>query len=323
MKIASIDIGTNTILLLICEIVNDNLVVLNDEIRIPRIGKDLNFQKIISNQSIDKLISILFEYKKICEDFGVEKIICCGTAPFRIAVNYVEVIAKVFKKTGISIKVLTSMEEAYLTFLGGVSNFNEYFDSKNLVVIDIGGGSTEITVGNLNNIIFSKSYEIGAVILKDKHFYEFPYISNIKEISGFLNNIFVDKLNFENYVTIAVAGTATTIASILLNQKEFNENEIDKVVIHKDILLDLINKFYLFSPADILKNFPSVVKGREDVILPGTIILYYLLSKLNVDKFYVSVRGIRYGLIIWELMNHNDGFWTKVGLKKYLSSLNG
>ncbi len=323
MKIASIDIGTNTILLLISEIVNDNLVVLKEEIKIPRIGRDLNSQKIISNRSVDNLISILFEYKKICEDFSVERIICCGTAPFRIAENNAEVIAKVLDKTGIHIKVLSTIEEAYLTFLGGISNFIEYFDSKNIIVIDIGGGSTEITVGNLNDIIFLKSYEIGAVILKDKYFNEFPYVSNIEEINAFLNNIFIDKLNYENCTTIAVAGTATTIASILSNQKKFNESEIDKVIIHKKRLLDLINKLCLLSPVDILKKYPSVIKGREDVILPGAIILNYLLSKLNVEKFHVSVRGIRYGLIIWELMHYNDGFWTKVGLKKFLSSLNG
>jgi exopolyphosphatase/guanosine-5'-triphosphate,3'-diphosphate pyrophosphatase len=267
------------------------------------------------------LIKVLKEYQLICDELKVEKILCAGTAPFRIAKNSSEVIQKVYDETGISINVLTKNQEAFLTFLGGISNFNEYFDKSNFLVIDIGGGSTEMIFGNLNEVNFYKSYDIGAVVLKDKFFDRFPFYSDLKTVSVYLSEIFTDNFNFNNFITIAVAGTPTTIASIYLNQKIFNERLVDKLKISRIYLEKLIHQFYKLSPEEILTEFPSVVKGREDVILPGTIILKFILNKIGIDEFYVSVRGVRFGIIVRELMNQTDGFWTKVGLKKFLSSL--
>lgn len=323
MRIGSIDIGTNTILLTIVENKNNNLKILRDEHRIPRIGKNLSFTKNISDDSISDLIQILIDYKSICERENVEKIICAGTAPFRIALNSEVVINKVFEQTGLIINVLSSKEEAILTYLGGISNFNEFFCKKNFVVIDIGGGSTELTYGNIHDLFFNHSYEIGAVILKDKFFNSFPYKFDIKIIENYLNKIFNDSLNFNDFITIAVAGTPTTVASIKLEQIEFDESKVDKLLIKRDYLIDLIQKLYELSPERILNTFPSVINGREDVLLPGTLILYNLLKKINAEDFYVSVRGVRFGLIIKELMFQVDGFWTNVGLRKFLSSLNG
>lgn len=323
MKIASIDIGTNTILLLIAEIVNGDLIAIREEFRIPRIGKDLKFKHIISKDSINSLIKILQDYLEICKEFDVSKVICGGTAPFRIAKNSYDVIDEVLKQTGLKIKILTQTEEAILTFLGGISNFNEFFGNKNIIVIDIGGGSTEITYGNIDEIFFLKSYEIGAVTLKDIFFSEFPYNHDNHTIHTYLQEIFIDAFEFENFIVIGVAGTPTTIASIYLNQSRFNEKEVDKTYITKKFLNDLIKRLYVLSPQQILIKFPSVVNGREDVILPGTIILEFLLSRLKAEGFYVSTRGIRYGLIIQELFENTDWFWTKVGLKKFLSSLKG
>jgi len=321
MRIASIDIGTNTVLLLIVEINDFQIEVIEEHFRIPRIGKSLTKNQIIENDSIAELIKVLKEYQLICNELKVEKILCAGTAPFRIAKNSSEVIQKVYDETGISINVLTKNQEAFLTFLGGISNFNEYFDKSNFLVIDIGGGSTEMIFGNLNEVNFYKSYDIGAVVLKDKFFDRFPFYSDLKTVSVYLSEIFTDNFNFNNFITIAVAGTPTTIASIYLNQKIFNERLVDKLKISKIYLEKLIHQFYKLSPEEILTEFPSVVTGREDVILPGTIILKFILNKIGIDEFYVSVRGVRYGIIVSELMNQTDGFWTKVALKKFLSSL--
>jgi exopolyphosphatase/guanosine-5'-triphosphate,3'-diphosphate pyrophosphatase len=295
--------------------------VIEEHFRIPRIGKSLTKNQLIENYSIAELIKVLKEYQLICNELKIEKILCAGTAPFRIAKNSSEVIQKVYDETGISINVLTKNQEAFLTFLGGISNFNEYFDKSNFLVIDIGGGSTEMIFGNLHEVNFYKSYDIGALVLKDKFFDRFPFYSELKTVSVYLSEVFTDNFNFNNFITIAVAGTPTTIASIYLNQKIFNERLVDKLKISKIYLDKLIHQFYKLSPEEILTEFPSVVKGREDVILPGTIILKFILNKIGIDEFYVSVRGVRYGIIVSELMNQTDGFWTKVGLKKFLSSL--
>jgi len=322
MRIASIDIGTNTILLLIAEIHNSKIIPLKEEFRIPRIGKSLSTTQKIEEESQIQLIQILNDYKQIALDCGVEKIICGGTAAFRDAKNSDEVIQRAKIETGLKIKILSSEQEAVCTFLGGISNFQEFFDM-DFTVIDIGGGSTEIVTGNLNEIKFLKSYNVGAVILKDLYFNSFPYQVFEEIIYEKLKFIFKDELTKSNSIVIAVAGTPTTIASIYYNQKVFDEKQVDKTYLNLDFLNNLISKFYNLSTQQIRKIFPSIAEGREDVILPGTIILKFIIDKLKVDGFYVSARGIRYGLIINELMNYREGFWTKVGLRKLASSLFG
>ncbi len=322
MRIASIDIGTNTVLLLIAEINNSELIPLHEEFRIPRLGKNLSKKLLIDEKSQLELIKILNEYKNIAFEFGVEKVICVGTAVFRKSVNSLDVIEKVTNETNIPIKILSSEQEALITYLGGISNFHEFFD-KDFYVIDIGGGSTEIISGNLNEIKFLKSYDIGAVTLKDLYLDSFPYKIKLETINKILEDIFTDDFTFRNSIVIAVAGTPTTLASIYHKQKVFDEKQVDKTYLNIIFINDLIAKFYQLSPEQIANEFSSVVKGREDVILPGTIILKFLLEKLKTDGFYVSVRGIRYGLIIWEIMNYGEGFWRNVGLRKFLSSLFG
>lgn len=301
---------------------NGQIIPIVEEFRIPRIGKTISKTQEIDGLSIQKLVEILKEYLEIIKKFDVEKIVCGGTAVFRNALNSSLVVNEVKEKTGIDIVVVSPEQEALLTYLGGISNFNEFFDN-DFVVIDIGGGSTEITVGNINEIKFYKSYPMGAVILKDRFFNEFPYKHKLMDVNCFLHDIFREQFMLKEKIVVGVAGTPTTIASIFHNQKIFNEKEVDKTFIRSNYLSCLIEKFYELSPEKILSNFPMIVKGREDVILPGTVILKFVLDKLNSDGLYVSTRGIRYGLIIVEIRDHINGFWTNVGLRKFISSLFG
>lgn len=303
MRIASIDIGTNTVLLLIAEINNYNLKVLREEFRIPRIGKDISSRKQINVDSIEKLKSIIKEYDSICKEYKVDKIFCVGTAPFRQAINSFEVIYEIYKSTGIKIKVLSADEEAQLTFIGGISSFHRVLNSEYFMVIDIGGGSTELILGTSNNILIKKSYPIGAVILRDKFFYSFPYTFPLQKIIDFLTEVFSNIYEFEkqNAIGIAVAGTPTTLVSIKLGLTQFNESLVDKLPLEIEFLIEFIKRTYNVSPLEILKQYPSVVPGREDVILPGAIILYFLMNKLNLAKIFTSTRGVRYGAIFKEL----------------------
>lgn len=319
MRIASIDIGTNSVLLLIVEIRNSEIIPLKEEIQIPRLGKYLSTTQNIDEDLQNKLIKILKDYKSLAEIFEVEKIICVGTAVFRKAKNSCEVIGRVKNETGINLKILSPEQEAMLTFIGGISNFQEFYDN-DFIVIDIGGGSTEIIIGNLNEIKFLKSYNIGAVMLRDLYFDSFPYQFNEEHIDEKLITIFNDEFLHNNAIPIAVAGTPTTLASIFYNQKVFDEKQVDKTYLRLNFINNLITKFYGLSPQQIKKLFPSIVEGREDVILPGALILRFIIKKLKTNGCFVSARGIRYGLIVNELINYKEGFWTKVGLRKFISS---
>ncbi len=309
MKIASIDIGTNTVLLLICEVKNGIILPVKEQFRIPRIGRGLFVKKEIPEDAVSDLVKILLEYKKYCELHDVERIYCIGTAPFREAQNSKYVIESIKIKTGLEIKVLSEKEEALYAFLGGISNFNEFNNKQKFLVIDIGGASIEITTGCVDKIFYMRSFPIGAVKLKDRYFHYFPYKYDLTIVYNYLNKFF-NELEFyfnpNEIISIAVAGTPTTISAIKLGLKEFIESKVDKTIINVDFLTKLIENLYLLSPTEILQTYNAVVKGREDVILPGAIILKYLIEKLGFHEIYVSTRGVRYGLIVKNLVKLQD-----------------
>src|ERR1035437_4630658 len=122
MNIASIDVGTNTVILLIAEITGNKFTTLYNEFRIPRIGKGLNPGGKITKEKISELLNILSGYKTIIDKYNCDKILAIATNAFRIASNAMHIIEKVKNETGINIEIISGTQEAEYSFLGAVSN---------------------------------------------------------------------------------------------------------------------------------------------------------------------------------------------------------
>lgn len=303
MIIASIDIGTNTIILLIAEVDVENRQIspLYNEQRIPRLGKNLHSGKSISKVKIDELLKILEEYDKIIKKFNCEKTYITATNALRIASNKDEIKKIIQNKLNLDINIVSGEKEADLTFIGAVYQFND--NSKSLV-IDIGGGSTEIIYGDKSDIIYKKSYQIGVVTAKEKFFRHSPPLSS--EIMGFqdeLNRVFNDLIKEQFMIkrAIAIAGTPTTLAAIKLNLSEYNEDLLEGLKLNRNEIKNLIRELKKLKDTEILKKYKSMVKGREDVILSGALILLFLMRLLRIDEVFVSTKGIRYGAVCKEL----------------------
>ncbi len=303
MIIASIDIGTNTIILLIAEVdIRDKKISpLYNEQRIPRIGKGLNPGKPISIKKIDELIKILKDYNYVIKKFNCEKTFITATNALRIASNRNEIKKIIKDKLNLDINIISGEEEAELTFKGAIFQFN---DIANSVVIDIGGGSTEIIYGNKNDVVFRKSYQIGVVTAKEKYLKHTP--PQEAEISDFQNELeqIFDDLKIKDYKikrSLAIAGTPTTLAAIKLNLLEYDEDILEGHILKCSEIKDLISELRKLRDYEIIKKFKAVVKGREDVILSGAIILLFLMQLSNLNDVLVSTKGIRYGVICKEL----------------------
>ncbi len=303
MIIASIDIGTNTIILLIAEVdIRDQKISpLYNEQRIPRIGKGLNPGKPISIKKIDELIKILKDYNYVIKKFNCEETFITATNALRIASNRNEIKKIIKDKLNLDINVISGEEEAELTFKGAIFQFN---DNTNSVVIDIGGGSTEIIYGNKNDVLFKKSYQIGVVTAKEMYLKHTP--PQEAEISDFQNELeqIFDDLKIKDYKikrSVAIAGTPTTLAAIKLNLLEYDEDILEGHILKCSEIKDLISELRKLRDYEIIKKFKAVVKGREDVILSGAIILLFFMQLSNLNDILVSTKGIRYGAICKEL----------------------
>jgi len=205
---ASIDIGTNTILMLIGEIKNNKIVrILNDEHSIARLGENVDASGIIQTSAIKRAGNILRHYYDLCSSLKVSQIRIVATSALRDAFNKDFVLAEFKKYINPEIEIISGEEEAELSFLGTVE------DSSESIVIDIGGGSTEFIFGKNNNVNHRISTQIGAVRLTERFFKNHPPdTTQISLLNKYVRNELKNKLpNIQSSLCYAVAGTPTTI----------------------------------------------------------------------------------------------------------------
>ncbi len=302
MRIASIDIGTNTILLLIADVNKNGIVnVLHDEQVIARLGKGVDANQIINQETFVRAKDFLIYYKDVCSSFSVEQISAVGTSALRDAHNKIEFINYIKDEVGLSIEILSGDEEAQWTYRGGISNFIGHAEQYS--VVDIGGGSTEIITGNSIGILSKVSLDIGSVriterILKDSP----PEISALIEAHEFiLSTIPVEQIQtIRSTFTIGVAGTLTTLAALHQQLPEYVPEKIDGYHLTFD---DICSMFASLKDKSVeqISAIPQISAGRADIILAGIMILMGFMEKSGLKQITVSDRGLRYGIMLKDI----------------------
>ncbi|CUT00536.1 Ppx/GppA phosphatase family protein [Candidatus Chrysopegis kryptomonas] len=306
MKVASIDIGTNTLLLLIADVKDGKIIPLHNSQIIARLGKNVEASGLIQKEAFDKVLNALIEFKKISEKFGVEKIFAIGTSALRDAKNRDDFLNFIKEKTGIEIKVISGEEEAKLTYLGAVSGLDEKFLNQKISVIDIGGGSTEVILGLGFEIKKFISLNIGTVRITEKFLKHSPPLDEeINNAKFYIQNEFekVKNFEFEGSTLVGVAATVTTIASYSLKLETYNGERVNGYVMGIETIEEIYKTFRNLSVAEIRK-IPQISKGREDVIFAGVLILLEFMRKFNFNSIIASDRGVRYG-VIFNLLQTN------------------
>ena len=304
MIVASIDIGTNTVLLLIAKVESNTckLTPLVKEYRMPRIGQRTKISGLITEEKIKKLLSVLDEYNKIIDKFKCDKVIVNGTNAFRMARNTASIKKLIEDLYGYELNVISGEKEAEFAYLGAISELQE---QPLTTVIDIGGSSTEIIFGRGNEINSKDSLQIGSVVATENFLLHTPPLqSEIKDLEVEVNKL-LSKIELieKPEKAIAIAGTATTVACMVLGIKEFQESSVNNFVIGRHKLLKLLEDLFILSSNAILLKYGKVMEEREDLILAGIIILYQFMKSCDFENVTVSTRGIRYGAIIDYLKN--------------------
>jgi len=300
MTIASIDIGSNTILLLITEYntQENNIKTLANFYESPRLSEGIRLGDNLRREKINSLIAVLNLYKQQIEKFNCEKVLAVATNTFRLISNCNEVINEIKKIFGWDIEIITGNEEARLTFLGSI------FPTQNNMmknVIDIGGGSTEFIHGNISSIYFKKSFDIGVVSLTEKFFSNYPPTEKeIIHASQYSKNIFSELANnySGSFDTIAVAGTPTTLSCIKQNVRVYNEIKVENSFLQLNDIETIVKELINLNKYQVLERYGQVVSGREDVLLAGCLILISLMKQININQVRVSAKGLRYGVVV-------------------------
>jgi len=317
MRKTVIDIGTNTMLMLIAEFSQSTQTVntILDLQQIPRLGRDIHKNGYILPESVKKGIEILKNYKQTSQTHNSENITATATSFIRDASNKTEFISSVKEQSGIDIEILSGDGEAKWTFIGG--NYDKLQvtgDKLQVCNIDIGGGSTEITTGNIGDCknlkelitlpVKKKSINIGAVRVKEKFFNSIPPEPNeIKPAEDFvyaaLNEIDFD---VKNSSLTGVAGTATTLAAIKLGLNKFVSEKVDKIILDISEIFNIFNKLQKYS-LDELIAIGDYMPGRADILIPGILILNSFMKKFGFKKINISTKGLRYGIFLREVVS--------------------
>jgi len=304
-KYAIIDIGTNTILLLIVAFdENGNIKFIHHEERIPRIGKDVDESRNIGNASFLKTVEIIKDYKKISDGFNVDKLTAVGTSALRDANNKKEFVQFIYDETGVKIEIISGSEEAHWSYRGALSFLkvdpNQYYS-----VIDIGGGSTEIISGKGNDVIKNISLDVGAVRLTERYLKSNPPTpQEINDTEMFLHTQF-EKLNsfkLSNSFFVGVAGTITTLAMVDRGEREITIDNINGYLMSFVSISNILNDMKKLTVNDI-ENKYFVKKGRSDIIFAGTLILHSFMKQFNIASVMTSINGLRYGIAIREFIS--------------------
>lgn len=299
---AAIDIGTNTVLLLIAEVRDGNMDVIHEEQRIPRLGKGVDNTKLLHKDSIARVLQSLKEFKDILETKypEVEEVIVTATSAVRDAENRDAFIKKVKQETGYEIRLLSGDEEAQYTFQGALSVLDTD-PGHSAFVLDIGGGSTELALGTSGELTQFHSFDMGSVRFKERFLlHNPPYQEEIFECRDEIRYL-LSKKKFKppkKLTAIGVAGTATSLAAIDLQLDEYENERLNGHIIDREKLSKSIEIFSLHTYDQLLELSPKLLKGREDIFLTGLLILEGFMKFYDIPEIKVSTGGIRHGAIL-------------------------
>lgn len=300
MRLASIDIGTNTILMLVADVErNGTLSVVRDEHFIARLGKGVDEHGFIQKETFQRVRRILSQLKSIADSNGVQHLAACGTSALRDAANRQEFIDFIREHLPIDIKILSGQEEAESTYLGAVSEYLEDSPSGEYAVLDIGGGSTELVTGTGSNVSSAVSIDIGSVRLTERILKNSPPENTaledaVKLVQNHLHHI--SPLPSATTL-IGVAGTLTTLAALNLQLKTFDKTLINRYVLTKETIERIFQELRHLT-LDQIRRYPQIHPSRADILLAGILILLETLHKVNLSQITVSDRGLRYGILL-------------------------
>lgn len=306
MKYAVVDIGTNTVLMLVAEVSdNDKSVkILSEYQEIPRLGRNVDSDGRLGGESIERVIKSLKYFKTILQQTypDITDPVVTATSAVRDASNRDQFVKRIDNELHWRVQILSGEEEANLTYSGALSVLNIHPD-KHYAVLDIGGGSTELATGRGRNLNRAVSLDLGCVRFSERYFKDSPPLKyQVREAKETITSE-VSQLELPGNpdILVGVAGTVTSIAGIELKLETYDPKRINGFLLDKAKITDYIADFSATHAAAIEKKYLQFLKGRGDVIVAGLLILSAYMDILNIGTLRVSTGGIRHGVLIEEL----------------------
>ena len=300
MRVAVVDIGTNSTRLLVADVEDGRIAEeVTRESRVTRLGQGVDATGSLADEAMDRVFAVLQDYARAIADLEVEKTTAVLTSAVRDATNGAAFTEEVRTRFGLEGRTIPGSEEAALTFLGATSERDASTDEGEVVVIDIGGGSTEVVVGRGKDVSFFVSTQIGVVRQTERHLQtDPPAPDELTELASEVREIIEAEVpqdvRARAQAAIAVAGTATSCAAIDLALDPYDPDKVHGHTMPLARLDELLARLAQM-PNDERRDVVGLHPDRAPTIVAGIAILIQVLRAFDLDSLEVSEHDILRG----------------------------
>ena len=310
MRVASIDVGTNTALLLIADVRADGTMdCIREDERFIRLGEGVDATRVIGDAALNRLSSALELYAAVIAASDVEQTVVVGTSASRDARNGHALEEIVRRTLGVSYEIITGEEEALRTFAGALSSVGEIEGP--CAVVDVGGGSTEIVIGSMTNgaskIEHHVSTDLGGVRLTERFFASAPPgKSEVQRMREHIDDTLasVGLLANGDLTLVGTSGTARSLAMMASGVTSWSQVGRASLTLERDEISDWAARLLTLTTPEVLGLSPALMGGRADVFPCGVLILERVMDRLEAQRCVVSRGGLKEGVALHAARNN-------------------
>ena len=304
-RVAALDCGTNSLRLLVADVGSDHLDDVVRDMRIVRLGQDVDRTGRFAPEALARTFAVLDEYADTIRSLGAEHVRMVATSATRDAANRDEFLTGVERRLGIVPDVVSGDEEAALSFAGatrelqGASGWMAPY-----LVCDIGGGSTEFVLGDDSGLLGARSVDVGCVRLTERHLHDDPpspaqVTSAVADIEGAIDDV-ARALPLERARTlVGLAGSVTTVTALALDLDRYSPDRIHHARVSAQMVHDVTARLLAMS-REQRAALPVMHPGRVDVIGAGALVLDTIVRRCGFDEVVASEHDILDG-IAWSV----------------------
>ena len=283
-RVAAVDLGTNSTRLLVADVENGDVEELDRRLEITRLGEGVDARRQLLPEAVARVRNVLVDYRRIAEEHGVEQTLAFATSAVRDAENGEAFLGEVEWSYGFTTRLLSGHEEALLTFRG-VSTGRNVQDRT--LVIDVGGGSTELILGGPDGVSFHESYDLGCVRLSER----FP--GDPLAAAEYVRET-LSPVELAPQAAVGVAGTITQLATLDLGLEREEPDLVHGHRLTTDAVAALLERLAAM-PVDEIRRLRGMHPERAPVIVAGTVVVLETLRRFGLDQLDVSERDIMHG----------------------------
>jgi exopolyphosphatase/guanosine-5'-triphosphate,3'-diphosphate pyrophosphatase len=305
-RVAVVDIGTNSTRLLVADVADGHVEEVDRRTRVTRLGRGVDLSGNLATEAIEAVCEVVAEYVEIYERLGATRVDALATSAVRDASNGDAFIAELRERFALSARILDGEKEALLSYRGATS---ENPPPRPLLVVDIGGGSTELIVGSGTDVDFHTSIQAGVVRQTERHLASDPPTPTELEalagdILGLLRQALADHEDVRAEYGIAVAGTPTSLAAIDQKLDPYDPKRVHGYRLSLDSIQHMLSQLASLPLAE-RREVVGLDPDRAPTIVAGVVILIEVMRAFELTEVEASEHDILYGAAIEAVQARN------------------